>query len=164
MPSKYLRDDDRLIRYVPWGKLRKDPDDEEKVVGVLYSAFTLRDDEPFLSATWCEYFDGPAGDALACAVQAVRNSTLKVSPKGHFAVATTKAVADHMASGNCKLRIVHEAEEDNPAHVAVRKWQDDNTDLLSRLADDIWCELYSNKELVAPQDACSVSEFGASES
>ncbi len=160
MPSKYLEDGDRVIRYVPWGKLRKDENDN--VLGTIGEAFHLREGEEYLSVTWCDYFaGGPEGD-IRCAVEAIRGSRLKVSPKGHFALATKAAIAAHMTSGGRKLRFVHERADDNEAHAAVRGWSNDDLELLERLAETVWHTVYSKSDIDQIQCSdCVASSRGA---
>ena len=54
MARNDIPDEHHLVRYISWAKLLKDEFDN--VTGVLPEAFTLRDDEPFLSAAWQEYY------------------------------------------------------------------------------------------------------------
>ena len=125
VPSKYLEDPDRLVRYVPWGKLIKD--DDEKVIGVIGAAFALRSGEEYLSATWCEYFDGSSDQTLRCAVGAIRNSELKPSSKGHFAVAEVKAAAFMVVSlGFFTYRDQLPLRQfAGPVDPALRRWLED---------------------------------------
>src|SRR3569832_1506844 len=74
-----IADDHHLLRYVPFSKLRK-ADGTDDVIGVMSEAFVLREGEPYLSATWIEYFAAQP-DPVAAAVGAVRNSALKVTTK-----------------------------------------------------------------------------------
>lgn len=162
MPSKYLEPSDRVVRYVPWTKLLKDPDDEEKVVGTLGPAFLLREGETYLSVTWCEYFLGTSKESLRCAAEAIRSSQLDVRPKGHFAVASVGAVSDHMAAGGRKLRVIHERDPDNPAHTAMRGWSNESSELLDRLAEDVWNVVYSKTQIdELPNTSCAPTERGA---
>jgi len=51
-----LPDEDHVMRFVPWGRLRKDEDDN--VLGFLGDAFKLKPNEDHLSVNWLEYFGG----------------------------------------------------------------------------------------------------------
>jgi hypothetical protein len=51
-----LPDEDHVMRYVSWARLRRDEDDN--ILGFLGAAFQLRPDEESLSVNWLEYFDG----------------------------------------------------------------------------------------------------------
>jgi hypothetical protein len=140
-------DDHHVIRYVPWAKLRKDEDDN--VIGVLWVAFRLRDDEEYLSATWMEFFPGTKSICVKGAVQAIRASNMTVSPKSGFAIGNVRAVKTTCAADRQKhkIRIIHEREDDNHAHAALRGWPRDNEDLLNLIADDIWNETVLNKNI-----------------
>jgi hypothetical protein len=54
--GKNLPDEDHVVRYVPWGRLRRDED--ENVLGFLPQAFQLRQEEDYLSVNWLQYYDG----------------------------------------------------------------------------------------------------------
>lgn len=156
MAAIYLNENDRVLRYVAWAKLRRDEDDN--VLGVLPQAFQLREGEEYLSVTWCEYFSGNPDEQLRCAVEAIRNSDIDVRPKAQFASGTVKAIRAHMESDprNRKLRFVHEATEDNAAHTAIRRWSDSSDDLLDLLAAEVWADLYDkNKADSLPLCACA---------
>ncbi len=56
MASKYLPDDNHVVRYVPFSKLATDEETGE-ILGFLYTAFEAREDEEYLSATWVEHFE-----------------------------------------------------------------------------------------------------------
>lgn len=163
MPSKYLEVDERIIRYVPWAKLRKDEDDT--VLGPLYTAFELRTGEEYLSVTWCEYFSGNPEETLRCAAIAIRNSNFAVKTKGCFAVASVGDVLDFIeveSTDGIKLRIIHEPEDDNNAHVAVRRWPKEDMELLDRIAEDVWSETWTKTQIdEAAKSDCIVSERGA---
>ena len=140
MPSTYLGDSDRVVRFVPWGKLRKDEDDN--VLGVLGVAFALRDGEAGLSVTWCEYFKGTSDEMLRCAIEAIRNSDMKVGAKAQFSVAQVEYLKSFASENGKKFRFIHEPEDDNAAHAAVRGWiRPEEDDLLELIAEDYWCEL-----------------------
>lgn len=143
MPSNYLLEEERIVRFVPWGKLRRDEDDN--VLGCLPAAFALRDEEEFLSVTWCEYFAGAPDEQLRCAIEAIRNSDLRVGRKAQFAVGLVGAIRARAESrsGARKLRIIHEPESDNAAHSAIRHWPRDDDELLDLLAQDEWSSLFT---------------------
>ncbi len=138
MPSNYLRDEERIVRFVPWSKLRRDEDDN--VLGPLPQAFELREDEEYLSVTWCEYFNGGDDERLRCAIEAVRNSALTVGRKARFAVGNVGDVREAVEGrpNARKLRMIHQPEDDNQAHAALRHWPRSDHDLLALLAEDAW--------------------------
>jgi hypothetical protein len=139
MPSTYLPPDHHALRYVPWARLRKD--EEDNVIGVLGSAFKLRDDEDYLSATWIEFFSAPDHAArIRLAVAAVRNSEIDVRPKSGFAIGCVKAISDTCLADpkKVKIRVIHEEAADNAAHAALRGWPRDNDQLLDLIAEDPW--------------------------
>lgn len=157
MPSNYLADDDLAVRYVAHAKLRRDEDGV--VLGPLGEAFKMRDNEEYLSVTWCEYFEGSVDERTRCAIEAIRRS-FNCRPSGHFARGIVGEIRKLVEErGRTKLRIIHEPEEDNPAHAAVRHWPRDDFDLLEQLAADAWSELISAEQADAlPPSACRVSD------
>jgi len=46
-----------------------------------------------------------------------------------------------------RIRIIHEPEDDNKAHTALRGWPRDNDPLLDLLAEDTWSETVLNKDV-----------------
>jgi hypothetical protein len=148
MPTVYLPDGDHCVRYVPWARLRKD--EEENVIGVLGAAFRLRDEEDYLSATWAEFFAGATHhDRIVASVRAIRASNIDVRPKSGFAVGCVAEIkrACLEDQGRHRIRIIHEEEQDNPAHAALRGWPRDNNDLLDLLAEEVWCDRILNADV-----------------
>lgn len=141
--SKKLPINDHVVRYVSWNKLRKDENDE--VVGVLAEAFKMRDSDKFLSATWLEYFPGSREEQVCAAVRAIRASKLDVKPKSGFVIGEVGAIQAECAARNYKVLILHEPEDDNKAHVAVKLLPRDDMELLERLATGAWSEWILNK-------------------
>jgi hypothetical protein len=158
MKNQKLQPDNHVVRYVPFGKLRKDEDDNP--IGVLGAAFKRRDNETYLSTTWLEYFAGPKCDQITAAIRAVRASRLGVTPKSGFAIGRVGAIAASCAERNHSIRILHEPEDDNKAHAAVRRMPRDDDELLELLAAESWCELILNAKIPggaerAPDSAAS---------
>jgi hypothetical protein len=147
MATVYLPADSHCIRYVPWSRLRKDEDDN--VIGVFGAAFRLRDDEDYLSATWAEFFSGDYNSRIAAAVRAIRASNIKVTPRSGFAIGVVALIKEACLNDpkQHRIRVIHEAADDNPAHAALRGWPRDNDDLLSLLADEVWCETVLNASI-----------------
>ena len=84
-----LPDDDHVMRYVPWGKLRRDGDDN--VLGFLGEAFKLKPDEDSLSVNWLEYFEGDRDAKIQASVRTFR-STLTVGTKSAFGIGVTSSL------------------------------------------------------------------------
>lgn len=147
MPIVYLPDDHHCLRYVPWARLRKD--EHENVIGVLSAAFRLRDDEEYLSATWIEYSPGTFRGQIEASVKIIRASEIAVTPRSGFAIGNVSRIKSACLEDTRKhrIRIIHEAEDDNVAHAALRGWPRDNEDLLSLIAEDVWCDSVLNKDV-----------------
>lgn len=141
MPIVYVPEENHVVRYVSWARLRKDENDN--VIGVLGAAFRLREDEEFLSSTWAEFHKQPTREEnIHAAINTIRASKLEVKPKSGFAIGL---VADIKAAclarpKNHKIRVIHESEDDNKAHTALRGWPRDDEDLLNLLAEEPWAE------------------------
>jgi hypothetical protein len=76
-----------------------------------------------------------------------RASSLPPTPKSGFALGKSEAIAQAADRHGHSIRIVHEAEDDLPAHTALRRWPRDNIDLFDELADDLWNEVIFNKNI-----------------
>jgi hypothetical protein len=142
-----LPSEDHVIRYVPWGRLRKDVDDN--VLGVLPQAFELRETETYLSVNWVEYQEGDHDAQIRLSVWAMRDSfEKKLGAKSAFAVGNVQNIKDIcQASGN-RVRIVHEPElPKNPGHAAIRQLARDDMGLLDAMAADAFTELVKNAEI-----------------
>ena len=147
MPSTYIPPEHSLVRYVQWSKLRKDGDDN--VIGVFADAFKLRPTERNLSATWLEYFSGSRDEQITSAVQIIRRSRLKPKPKSGFAIGVVARISEAATKHKESIRVLHENEDDNPAHAAIHRWPRDNDDLFDELADEVWNEIVLNKSVPA---------------
>ena len=147
MVSNYIPPEHSLVRYVPWSKLRKDGDNEDKVIGVLATAFELRPVEEYLSATWLEFFPGARTAMIQSAVNAIRASDIDVRPKSGFALGVVAEICEGCAKHKATIRVIHESADDNEAHAALRRWPRDNPDLFDLMADEAWAELILNKDV-----------------
>lgn len=149
MPITYLDPTHHTVRYVPWSKLRKDEDDN--VVGVLGAAFKLRNDEEYLSATWAEYFEGEHDACVQSAILAIRKSKVDVKARSGFAIGMVGNIRDVCLANEkpVKIRFIHEPEDDNEAHAALRGWPRDNDSLFELLAEDAWSKVVLNKDVPA---------------
>jgi hypothetical protein len=145
MKNLKLPSDNHVVRYVPFGKLRRDENDN--AIGVLGAAFKLRDDERYLSTTWLEYFAGSKSEQITAAIRAVRASRLNVRPKSGFAIGRVGAIAATCAEHNHSIRVLHEPVDDNKAHAAVRRMPRDDDELLELLAAESWSELMLNAKI-----------------
>lgn len=137
MTAKNIPDNDQIARYVPWGKLRKDEDDN--VIGIEYSAFQLREGEGGLSCTWMDYFNDEKGENIRHVV-AANKRCLKVGPKSAFAIGVVGEIKSVCRSHNKKVRIIHDPVDGNQAHCEVRRLPADDKELLGALADTAWSE------------------------
>jgi len=147
VPPTKLPPEHHIVRNVPWGKLRKDEDDPEKVLGVLGEAFRMRPVEDTLSTTWLEYFTGTRPEQIYGAIRAIRASKLEIKNKSGFAIGKVGNIAAVTAAHNYSIRVLHEPEDDNKAHVAVRRWPRDDMTLFEILAAGAWSDLVLNKDV-----------------
>lgn len=143
-PVKPLADEHHVIRYAPWSKLRKDED--ENVHGLLPQALELRPGEEYLSVTWIEFFEGEPHEQYLCAVSTLRSS-IDTRPKGAMAKANVGKMRDICRQRSAPIRIVHEPEDPNEAHAAIRRVPFDNMDLLDRLVTEAFFEFDLNKNI-----------------
>lgn len=160
MPPIKLPPEHHIVRYVPWAKLRKDEMNPDRVVGVLGEAFRMRPAEDTLSTTWLQYFAGTRQQQIHAAIRAMRASRLAVKPRSGFVIGKVGSIADAAAAHSHSIRVLHEPEEDNRAHAAVRRWPREALELFELLAAEAWSELVLNGnsdippgEEAAPGDA-----------
>jgi hypothetical protein len=144
--KRKIPDDDHVIRYVPWPRLRRNGNGE--VIDVSGDAFRLREvDKGKLSVTWIECFDQSGGDQLVQAVRTMRASSLVVKPKSGFAKGNISKIKAACLKYNSKIRVVHAPSRDNTAHASVLGLPEDNSELFELLASEAWSELVLNKDI-----------------
>lgn len=162
MKGQNLKLEHHIVRYVPFGKLRKD--DNDVPVGINYNAFQLRPDENGLSVTWLEYFRGDRDAQVRGTVLAIRASNMHPTTKSGFAIGNVDAIREACRQRQHKTRIIHWPEDDNKAHAEIRQLPRDDTELLEQLAAGVWSELVLNTS-IQPIDAQAPApdEPGASE-
>src|SRR5437868_1468946 len=90
-----LPDEDKVVRNIPWNRLRRDEDD--KVLGFLGIAFELRPDsqsltgvEDSLSVNWIEYFTDPETRIRDC-IWSMRRARLP-GAKSAFAIGKVETI------------------------------------------------------------------------
>jgi hypothetical protein len=141
-----LPDDHHVMRYAPWGKLRRDEDDN--VLGFLGEAFKLRPDEDSLSVNWLEYFDGDHEAQIQASVKMFRR-TITVGIKSAFGVGNVAKIKEVCRARGASVRIVYEPTDDNPSHSGIRRLPRDDEILLDSLAADAFAELIHNTTIPA---------------
>ncbi len=132
----------RVVRYVPYGKMVRDPEDDDSYLHPDPNAFKARDGEEELSVTWCEYFEGTPEQVLRCAVEAIRKSRV-AAPKACFCVASAAEIIEAIQQFGGKGRAVYLPEHDNAAHSGIVGIDPENARLLQTLAYDVWGEFYT---------------------
>jgi len=139
-----LPNEDHVMRYVPWGKLLKDEDDN--VLGFLGEAFRRRPDEEALSVNWLEYFAGEREVKIEASVKTFRSS-LKVGPKSAFGIGNVARIKQLCRTRGANVRIVYEPEDNNQSHSGIRRLPRDDDMLLDALAADSFLELIHNTSI-----------------
>jgi hypothetical protein len=127
--------------------------DPEKVIGVLGEAFKMRPVENTLSTTWLEYFAGARREQIAAAVRAMRASKIAIKTKSGFAIGNVGRIAAAAAARSCSIRVLHEPEDDNKAHVGVHRWPRDDMELFELLAAEAWSEFVLNGDIPTGEEA-----------
>jgi hypothetical protein len=98
-----LPDDDHVMRYVPWGRLRRDGDDN--VLGFLPQGFQRRETEESLSVNWIEYFSGDRHSQITASVRMFRQ-TITVGSKSAFGIGNVGKTKDVCRAHGAVVRIV----------------------------------------------------------
>ena len=141
-----LPDEDHIIRYVPWGRLRKD--EYDNVIGFLPQAFEQRDGETYLSVNWLEYHDGDREGQIRLSVWAMRGSFDRpLGAKSAFAIGNVGKVKQTCQTAGRRVRIVHQPEPDNLGHAAIRQLARDDINLLDALAADAFVDSVNNSDI-----------------
>lgn len=147
MTTLNIPDTDHVMRYVAWGRLRKDANNN--VLGILAEAFKLRSsDNGALSVNWLEHFGGDKNAQIQESV-ATFHRTLKVGGNSRFGVGNVGKIKEICELYDNKIRVVHEPETDNQSHSAIRGLLQDNGSLLDEIAADAFAELISNTAVIA---------------
>jgi hypothetical protein len=139
-----LPDEDHVMRYASWNRLRKDEDDN--VLGFLGDAFQLKPGEPSLSVNWLEYFDGDRDEKIRMSVKTFRE-TIKVGTKSAFGIGNVAKIKEICRGNGSSVRIVYEPTDDNPSHSGIRRLPRDDLSLLEALAADAFVELLQNSAI-----------------
>lgn len=145
------------MRYVPYGRMRKDEDDN--FLGPYPNAFEVGSGHDYLSVTWCEYFVGSPDEQLRCSVEALRASALNVKSKACFCIADIPSLLATVWNFGRAARAVYYPEDDNPAHAGVFGIAPDDAQLLERLASEVWSSYLTKDTADAlPTSACTKSD------
>lgn len=135
MSGKPLDEDQHLVRYVRKNSLRRD--ENMKVIGINPDAFLHRVDEEYLSSTWLEFFHVDQSVGLASVVSMFRQC-LKVHKRDGYAIGIVGPIKEACANFGARIRVIHEPDPPNDAHVAVRRVPKENEALRARLAAAEW--------------------------
>lgn len=139
-----LPDEDHVMRYVSWTKLRKDEDN--RIIGFLPQAFELRPTETSLSVNWLEYFQGDRVSQIRDSVRLFRN-TYDVKPKSAFGIGNIGKIRETCSAAGTRVRIVYDPTKDNKSHAVVRNLLREEQSLLDALAADAFVELIHNTDI-----------------
>lgn len=148
---------DDVTRWIKptWVKRTDDGEAERTPAGeiaqIVPQAFELREGEEYLSVTWLQAFGAERSVHLPLAAEAYRRSqtSKKLGLNGVFAIAGVETLSDACKKHGAKIRILQEPEDENPGHVAVRRFPAEAGDLHVYLATEIFVERYTYKEIKA---------------
>lgn len=146
MRGDELPSGDHVLRHVGDRLLTKDEDGNPRGYIEPAALATLPGD--FLSVQWVEFDPNATGDPTIGAIQSLRR--VRNTPKSSaFAKARVGIVAGlcgiHRPSA--PVRILHEPDEDNPAHAGIHHLPRDDADLLRLLAEEAFTELIWSKDI-----------------
>ena len=149
---KELPPDDHVSRFVPYSRQEREPD-TDKLIGLTAAACELSArDKGGLSVNWIEFFGQYSRNARissACAYRASLQSN-KLPAKGLFAYAQVRAIKDVAHSYQKPVRVVHCPVPGNEAHSEIRHFDDQDIELLERLAVEVFSDLEVVKDLNLP--------------
>lgn len=128
------------MRYVKPREVWRDPE-TNKVLGVFPNAFKLRTGEEYLSAAWLEYYSRQTRNSQIASTISAFKAGLSISKNAAFALGNVRAIKEACEAYKSKVRILHEPDLPHlPSHAAVRRYSDEDENLLSLLADTAWSE------------------------
>jgi hypothetical protein len=139
-----LPNEDHVVRYVPWSRLRKDEDDN--VIGFLPQAFSLREGEESLSLNWLEYFSGDRGQRIRNLVNELRR-VRTVGAKSAYGVGNVGRIKEVCDGNGTRVRIVYEPLDDNLSHSELRRLQHEDMSLLDALATQAFSEMVRDADV-----------------
>ena len=145
MSSDYVPDADHIMRHVPYAKMGRD--EETGACWPLWTAFELRADEEFLSATWLEYFSGSHSEQISQAIGATADGRT-LGKKSGFAIGNVGNIKKNCEIGGARIRVTSEPVGNNLAHVALRRWPREEQELLAIIAADAWSEMVMIKDFL----------------
>lgn len=141
LPTTYVPDADTLVRYVKPSLVMRNPE-TGAVEGVFPDAFRLRaEDHGALSCAWLEHYAGTRSEQLLASIAQFKVA-LSVKKSAVFAVGNAGAIKSACSKYDVGVRIVHAPEANHEAHAEVRRFQDQEEELLALLAEDAWSELH----------------------
>ncbi len=139
-----LPDEDHVMRYVPWARLRKDED--QNILGFLPQAFELKPDEKSLSVNWLEKFGGDPESRIQASVKTFRG-TIRVGRKSAFGIGNVGRIKEICRTSGINVRILHEPEPNNPSHSSIHRLPREDQALLEALAADAFVDLVRNADI-----------------
>lgn len=72
---------------------------------------------------------------------------MTVGAKSAFAIGNVGRIKETCLAREARVRIVHEPEDDDPAHSAIRRLPRDDLTLLAALADEAFSEMVRNADV-----------------
>jgi hypothetical protein len=130
------------MRFVPYKQQLRDPETDE-FKGIVNTAFAIRPtDKGGLSLTWVEHYGAKSAATYNIAASAFRDSleSKKLPIKAYFAVGQAGGARATSASHGKKIRLVHAPDGPNTGHVELRRFTDEDRQLLDTLAREVFTE------------------------
>lgn len=140
------------MRFVPYKQQLRDPENDS-FKGVLNSAFRIREsDDGGLSLTWVEHYGAKSTATYAHAAARFRDSldSRKLGPKSAFAIGQAGETREVSRSHGKQVRIVHSPDGPNTGHVELRRFTDEDLQLLDTLAIEVYREHVLVADLTLP--------------
>lgn len=154
MAGEKVPDCYHILRDVTFSKLKVvlDSEGNEIVLGAAPAAFQLREledgIEDYLSATCCEYLEKGGGQKSIKAAAERLKSKRKLGKKARFFRVRVGDLKEALKSRSINIRVIHEPDEKDDAHVAIRRWPVENFDnLFEMIAEDIWNEMFTQEQI-----------------
>jgi hypothetical protein len=140
---KPIPDDHSVMRFAQLSKHIIDPD-TGKSVGVSPAAFALGpEDKGGLSVTWVEHFGPNSSGTRVKAALAYRESlkSKHLGAAGAFVSATVGNIKKAAVPFKKNVRVVHDPVPGNQGHAEIRRFNDDDLELLEHLSADVFGDI-----------------------
>jgi hypothetical protein len=137
-----IPDLDHVMRFVPKQLQIRDSETDE-FLGIVADAFRLRaEDDGGLSVTWIEHYGPKSNETYVIAANGFRESrrTKTISKSAYFVVGNIGNAKSVALRYGKKIRVLHDPVEGNSGHAEMRRFTNEDLQLLEALNMEVFVE------------------------